>query len=254
MFEPDLKFSKIRYYFFKFFKVGIIGTWKTNLVVAVIGVSYLLVLKFPQVLFSSKIEYKGITVYSSENISEPFRFLEKTYALIQRSKIHNKSQKFNVYIVKSHAQYRFFAPFSPGSFGIYYPLIGSIFINKIDPVTKRVSRATDLRTRALYSVVSHEITHQMLNEDLGFYKFMRLPAWKNEGYSEYISGSTTISEQEGFSMIKKGEISKTGSGKYFLYAKVTSYLLKDRGISFDEFIKADFNWEELKKNYVSLIK
>ncbi len=155
---------------------------------------------FPQSLFANKMEYKMFTVYSNDKIPGNIKpVLDNAINLIKKSELYDSNYKYNIF------------------------LCYNTFYNKIDDKLLgegRAARATfknviikvriDAKNNLAFptfhkacevnltELIAHEMTHLLQANKYGILKFNPLKhpvLWKLEGYPEYISKQTELSDK-----------------------------------------------------------
>jgi hypothetical protein len=110
----------------------------------------------------------------------------------------------------------------------------NIFINEADVAKDLVFRkAPAYNQRSLSEVVAHEVTHLLIREKFGYVKNITMPAWKKEGYSEYVSGGTTLDHASGAGLWKANPNNDRGY-QYFKYYSLVKYLLDHDKLTVEE--------------------
>jgi hypothetical protein len=59
--------------------------------------------------------------------------------------------------------------------------------------------------RKLSSLIAHERTHGLIRAHFGLFRSRLFPTWKVEGYSDYVSGESSLSLQEVAELKRSGE-------------------------------------------------
>lgn len=76
------------------------------------------------------------------------------------------------------------------------PPTEAIVINRSSVVTDQIWNSFDpSRARALSGVIAHERTHVLIRGRFGLLGSRLYPTWVVEGYCDYVSGSSTLSDQ-----------------------------------------------------------
>ncbi|MGI9055940.1 MAG: hypothetical protein ACR2F2_09085 [Pyrinomonadaceae bacterium] len=154
-------------------------------------------------------------------------------------------------MTESHGLYKFFT-LSDYSFASTIPMVGHIRINKADIEKDLVLRNTEEpNKRSLSGVIAHEITHNQISQKYGLARYIRIPTWKDEGYSEYVAGETTLSFEEGVKLWKSDKNSLYLD--YFKYHQMVKYLLEVEKISVEDLFEKDFNEKELEQKVFNKI-
>ena len=224
-----------------------------NWILTGISLSYLLVILSPSFLFENNLEYKNFSVYyhsNDINLEELKLVLNKSERLLKSSELFNTGIKQDIFICNSYNEFTFFALMSRKAFGVYNPISQNIFLSKSSISGNYVLReAKENNKRTLSGVIAHETVHSLLRNELGLLKYKLFPAWKNEGYSDFIANESSFNEHKGLTDICNDEInSESASFKYFNYRIITQYLFQETKISMDDFLDKDFDLENINNN------
>ena len=224
-----------------------------NWILTGISLSYLLVILSPSFLFENNLEYKNFSVYyhsNDINLEELKLVLNKSERLLKSSELFNTGIKQDIFICNSYNEFTFFALMSRKAFGVYNPISQNIFLSKSSITGNYVlGDAKENNKRTLSGVIAHETVHSLLRNELGLLKYKLFPAWKNEGYSEFIANESSFNEHKGLTDICNDEInSESASFKYFKYRIITQYLFQETKISMDDFLDKDFDLENINNN------
>ena len=119
----------------------------------------------------------------------------------------------------------------------------NVFINRHDLEHDLVFRdAPDNNVRSLSGVIAHEATHLFIRSRFGYWRNLTAPAWKKEGYAEYVAGGSTLSYETGVRMWKTPP--RDGAGyQYFRYYMVVKYLVEHDKVTVDDLFNRDFDFE-----------
>ena len=222
---------------------------------AVLG--YLLLLSFPQVLFAHESSYKNFKVYSREPLDQSlYAVIDKAAAKLSASGINNDEVKPRIFLTNSHSLYAVLSLYIGGnSFGKGYPILPSdnIFINQADLTKDLVYRNAEANNeRALSGVIAHETTHLLIRKKFGYWKNLRFPVWKREGFCEYVAGGSTLNYETGVRMWK--ETPRDGTGyQYFKYYMLVKYLLENEKLSVEDLFNRDIDVQALEARVLSIL-
>ncbi len=215
-----------------------------------IAAAFVFLLVYPQVLFAHEVSYKNFTIYSRQPISQDvFAMLDKVEVQLIASQINNTSVKPKIFLTNSQRLYSLLSLYIGGnSFGKGFPLLptNNVFINEADISRDLVFRKAPANNqRSLSGVISHEITHLHIRNHLGYVKNVTLPAWKKEGYCEYVAGGSTLDYETGVRLWKANPNDGTGY-QYFKYYLLVKHLLEKEGLTVEEFLVRDIDQAELE--------
>lgn len=220
-----------------------------------LAVVYIFLLIYPQVLFAHEISYKNFTVYSREPLTQDVQMmLDKVEQRLSTSPLNTTDVKPKILLTNSHRLYSFLSLYTGGnSFGKGFSLLptSNVFINKADVGHDLVYRnAATNNQRSLSGVVSHEVTHLLIRNRFGYVKNFTMPAWKKEGYSEYVGGGSTLDQETGVRLWKANPKNDTGY-QYFKYYMLVKYLLETEKMTVDELFTRDIDREALEAKVLS---
>jgi hypothetical protein len=219
------------------------------LVFAIVG-AYILLLSFPQVLFAHEISYKNFDVYSREPLDKDvYAVLDKVEARLAASPINDNELSPRVFLANSHGLYATLSLYvGSSSFGKGFPVLptNNIFINKSDLARDLVFRKAPANNeRSLSGVIAHETTHLLIRKKFGYLRNLTMPAWKKEGYSEYVAGGSTLDYETGLKMWKANP--KDGTGyQYFKYYMLVKYLLEHDKLSVEDLFNREIDGASLE--------
>lgn len=229
----------------------------TRNVIVLVGIAFILLLSFPQLLFAHEVSYKNLKIYSREPIDQNvYAVIDKVEARLATSPIRSDEVKPKVFLINSFGVYRGLSLYlGANSFGKGYPVlpVNNVFINKSDLGKDLVYRdAPSNNSRGLSGVVAHEITHLLIRKRYGYLRNLTMPTWKKEGYAEYVAGGSTLSYEAGVQMWKENP--KDGTGyQYFKYHMLVKYLLEQEKISVDDLFNRDFDVASLEAKVLSTL-
>jgi hypothetical protein len=218
-------------------------------VFSIVGV-YILLLSFPQVLFAHEISYKDFEVYSREPLGqEVYAVLDKVEMRLAASPINDQGLKRRIFLTNSYGVYATLSLYLGGnSFGKGFAVLptNNIFINKSNLAKDLVFRdAPANNERSLSGVIAHEATHLLIRRKFGYLRNLRMPAWKKEGYAEYIAGGSTLAYETGVKMWRANP--RDGAGyQYFKYYMLVKYLLEHDKLSVEDLFNREIDVESLE--------
>jgi hypothetical protein len=220
---------------------------------AVLG--YLLFLSFPQLLFAHQVSHRGVTVYAHQPLGREIEaVLDRAQARVAASALHDDAVRPSVFLTGGFRSYALWSLYLGGnSFAKSYPLLptSNIFINRCDPARDAVFRASASHgERSLSGVIAHETAHLLIRRKLGLWRNLALPAWKKEGYAEYVAGGSTLPHEVGVRMWKANPSDATGY-RYFKDYMLVSYLLDHDKVSVEELLHRDHDVRSLERRVLA---
>jgi hypothetical protein len=211
--------------------------------------AYILLLCFPQVLFARELSYRNLRIYSREPLDNGiYDLLDRVESRLAASDIGTDvtprifmTNGFDVYALLSLYVGR-------NSFGKSYAALpaDNVFINKADIAKDLVFRNTPApNERSLSGVIAHEITHLWMRKRFGYWRNLAMPAWKKEGYAEYVAGGATLDYETGVRMWKANPRDESGY-LYFKYYMLVRHLLEHDKLGVDALVDRDFDLRSLE--------
>lgn len=222
-----------------------------------LAAAYVLLLCFPRVLFAHQINYKHFTVYSRQPLDQNISIvLDRVDARLATSEINNTQVKARIFLTNSQQLYSALSLYiGANSFGKAFAVLptNNIFINEADVPRDLVFRkAPTFNQRSLSEVVAHEVTHLLVREKFGYVKNITMPAWKKEGYAEYVSGGTTLDPVTGANLWKANPQNDRGY-QYFKYYSLVKYLLDHDKLNVNDLFTRDIDVQQLEAKVVSTL-
>src|SRR5690349_22521369 len=222
-----------------------------------LAAAYVLLLCFPQVLFAHQVTYKNFTVYSREPLDQNvYAMLDKVEARLATSAINNTQVRPKIFLTNSQQLYSALSLYiGTNSFGKGFGILptNNVFINNADVARDLVFRkAPEFNQRSLSEVVAHKVTHLLVREKFGYVKNVTMPAWKREGYAEYVAGGTTLDYATGANLWKANPQNDRGY-QYFKYYMLVKYLMDHDKLTVEQLFTRDFDRAELETRVLSTL-
>ena len=207
--------------------------------------AFVFLLVYPQVLFAHELRYKNFTVYSRQPLPPSiYPVLDKVEAELSASPINDTTLQPKIFLTNSQKLYSLLSLYIGwNSFGKGYPILptNNVFINEADVSRDLVFRkAATGSQRSLSGVIAHEITHLNIRRKFGYVRNITMPAWKKEGYAEYVAGGSTLDYETGSKLWKANPNDGTGY-QYFRYYLSVKYLLENDKLSVQDLFTRDID-------------
>src|SRR5262245_60587810 len=214
-----------------------------------IAAAYLLLLCFPAVLFAHELSYRNFTIYSRQPLDKSiYGVLDRVETRLAASQIDG-DLKPRIFLTNGFDVYALLSLYiGTNSFGKSYAALPTenVFINKADFAKDLVFRNAPPSERSLSGVIAHEVTHLWMRKRFGYWRYLAIPAWKKEGYAEYVAGGSTLDYQTGLRMWKANPRDSTGY-QYFKYYMLVRYLLEHDRLGVDALVDHDFDLQSLEQ-------
>lgn len=137
-------------------------------------------------------------VYSERPIdAATIAVVSRADALVARSALPTKADQ-SIFLTEGGWRWRWLTQSGPdGPFGLSYPVVETIVINRNDPAADAVFRQARIGgARALSGTIAHEITHGAIRRHFGVLADKRYPQWVREGFCDFVAGESTLTDAE----------------------------------------------------------
>jgi hypothetical protein len=203
------------------------GAWTLGAIVALLGL-YLSVFFFPYPLFPHHAQFAGFSVYSDREIPAD---LEPVFADARRR-------------VEMMELYRGAPPLR------VFMVAGNAFLSEagIRAVGRR-NRGHPAHSRlegSWSAAVAHEVAHHLVFEELGFKKTRMMPAWKSEGYADFMANRASTASDSDYDFGDRIKLlldddswrHPTGSvdRRHFRWHLLVEYLYAVKGFGFSDLL------------------
>jgi hypothetical protein len=212
-------------------------------------VAYLLLICHPGLLFPHALQRGGITLYSDEPIpAEPAgRIVDEVEYRLVRSPLATppRIKDIRIYICNRTWRFVLFANVRYNVGGLAYsPLSDNIFLRAVRFDSNRLIGPSGNEVpgaRTLSYFITHEIVHTLLARELGAVKFWQLPAWKNEGYADFVAKGRDFDYERVREQFRSGdrELDPARSGLYLRYHLLVAFLLEQKRIGLDDLLRRE---------------
>ena len=107
--------------------------------------------------------------------------------------------------------------------------------------------------RTLTYFLAHEIAHVLIARELGAVAFLRLPAWKNEGYADLLAKGSDFDYERTREQLRHGDrdLDPNRSGLYLRYHLLVAYLLERRGLGVRDVLRDGFDPVRLEEEILA---
>ncbi len=171
-----------------------VSRWISSLAVALAVVNYV-----PELLMFPHHKQIGLReVYSDAPVDPNIEaVLRRTSALIAAGPISDTAPRKRLFLTNGGWRWRMLAPFEWGAFALSRPLSTAMIFNRSDIRADRVSNGRAIGgTRTLSGTIAHETVHLLLGDRYGPIKMAREPTWKVEGFADYVSRESSLSDAD----------------------------------------------------------
>lgn len=229
----------------------------------------LVIVGWPDLAFPHRFEQSRFVVRSDAPLDPTLsQVLQDVEMRLRGLEIDRPGIQHRIYLCRSPQLYRFFARLmglAPNSQGLNAPLVHTIFVSLpfLDEMRERYGPRFrySLVEGDLAHVVTHEIVHTLVEEELGRFAAKRLPHWKLEGYCEYAAVQVPVRHDELDSLESRYSRYKTlerlGPGPtrlgYVRGQLLVEYLMSVEGWSFNRLMSDQTKKEEAQRQLLDFL-
>lgn len=224
--------------------------------ITIMGI-YIYLILFPQVLFSNKISYRNFKIYSNNKIDDKiYKIIDNSIVQLKTCEIYDSTVLQKVFFMEGSFYFTLTRAFSKERAGFHEFLVNNtMVVPKVDEKNNALIYH-DGKVCNLAQTIIHETVHSLQESKLGFWRVMKIPEWKMEGYAFYIAKTDLILNNGHLSnkyvrdniedLIKHPSSSK----HYWMDAVMTGYLLNERHLNFEQFMADDVKEDSTAKEIV----
>jgi len=206
--------------------------WKSIALIVLGFALYPALMLFPYPFFRHQAHAENIAVYSDQSISPAiFPILGDVERRIHRSPLDDSRLRHRIFICNDTWLFIFFANTDYHAGGVNKAWLNQdIFLRRAEIQRNRLIGPSGIEVpgdRTLAYFIAHEIVHSLEVHRLGRYGYVRLPAWKREGYADYVARDRgfVFGEQLPSYQQNACEMNPKRSGLYLRYQLYVAYLL-----------------------------
>lgn len=222
-----------------------------------IGITYILILIYPNLLFAKSYEYRNFRIYSDRPITSEIEFvIDDAIQRLQHSELYEESQnKFKLYLCNDHWRFKLLTRNESAGGVVNFLFSPNIFLRENDLKANQIippkSWKNPLADRPLSYFIAHEAVHslQWKSDRL---LILKAPAEIIEGYAEYIAKSTTNDLDKLLQDYKdkKGSMNPK-NGLYDKYNLYIGYLIEQKKYDLERIIKEQPSIEVTLKEMIT---
>lgn len=223
-----------------------------SLVLSTAAAAYLALLLFPQPLFAYKLSAGPFTLYCDDPIPpEAESVLQDVQRRLEKCPLYEGRPHQNIFVCNRSWRYQLLTGRSPGG-GLAHGFDPwNVFLRRSDIAKNVLFRRNGLPSgpdRPLSYFIAHEIGHNLTTRFLGLYAARRLPAWKGEGYADYVGKGGEFDFDRNLDLFKKNDpaLDPTVSGLYLRYHLLVAELLDRRKRTVGQMLRENDDRRELE--------
>lgn len=200
-----------------------------------------------QIVYANNVSYKNISVNCDNELdAEIYTVLDEACQKIIKSELYDSTIYYRFYLSSDYSAFHIFSPLTPGAFANanpYFVLFSKTNV-KNNLITKNVSKPNQ---RKLADVISHEMTHKLIWNKIGFIKSKLLPMWKIEGYCDYISGASTINTDTALYLYANNKMPDNPMYGYSIAHACVKYLIEEEKMTYMDILGKEISQEQILK-------
>ena len=213
-------------------------------------------LAFPQPWFSHRVDHGHLIFYTDREIDlELDAVLREVAARVEAVELPEPAPRLRVFLISDPAKYSLFARLAlvPSIVpGFNLSLAHNSFVSVAGIEARRLRNGGRFPYSALdgdlAQSVAHEVLHDYMVGETGFFPSLRLPRWKKEGYAEYGASRALIGQDDAVPLSQRIEIMlKEPMGhrarEYYSWGLVVEYLCRQQGSSHADVMREEVTLE-----------
>jgi hypothetical protein len=223
--------------------------WIVLVLVLLIGLQ-VSVLAFPSPWFDGSVREGNVRLYYKGTTREAMQpLVREVVRRVQAAEIYQEDVPLRVFVCPEQSLFNLFARLSrvPVSVpGFNLSLLNNSFVSVPRLEERRRSNLAGITHSALSGdlaqCIAHELTHDYMQERLGFRRYRRIPRWKTEGYAEFGATRAAVAADPEAAFDRRVAaldlLMDPRARNYYESALLVAFLAGERGLTFDE-IMAD---------------
>lgn len=149
--------------------------------------------------FPYRADFGGTTVLSEQPIDRAAmgQVLARADGLLAASPLYRPGLSRQVVLTDGGWRWDMLSIGARGSIAFRRPFAQALIFNRSSVAADRVTNGAPLGgVRTLSGTIAHEMTHRLVADHIGEWAALRLPAWKREGYPDYVARETSTRPQD----------------------------------------------------------
>jgi hypothetical protein len=201
---------------------------------------------YPEPLFAYHLQQGRLEIWSDRPFEEEAgrRVLADVEHRLSVSGLNRTGEQFRIFMASAPWRRRLVFLWNDGAGGVAYPMLsGHVFLRASSIETNALygpsgSPAAAPRTLAYFA--AHEIGHSLTVQEVGLWRYLRLPVWIREGVADYIGLAGDIDVPALAQKLRAGqaELDPERSGLYLRYHLLVAFLVKEKGWSLQDVLAA----------------
>lgn len=115
--------------------------------------------------------------------------------LLQASPLYAPPPNTHLFLTNGGLRWKVLALRSSGAFAVRLPLTHNLVFNRAEVSRDKISNGLSAGgVRSLSGVIAHETTHILTARRFGEFRDRLAPAWKREGYADFVAQESSLDE------------------------------------------------------------
>jgi len=132
--------------------------------------------------------------------------LTRADALVAASRLGDPVPQRRLFLTRGGWRWHLLSLTSHGAFALTRPLLDTLVVNRNDPARDRVWNGRTVGgQRTLAGTIAHETTHIAVERHYGVLTAGMAPAWKSEGFADYVARESSLSRMDAETLRWRGE-------------------------------------------------
>lgn len=144
--------------------------------------------------FPHRAQFGATTVYSDEPIPPVMADrIARADRLVATSPLHRPGLRRTLVLTNGGWRWKVMAAGHWNAVALRRPFASTLLFNRSDVPTDRIASVGGVRS--LSGTIAHETVHVLTARALGEWRHARLPAWKREGYADYVAEEASLNAE-----------------------------------------------------------
>jgi len=212
-----------------------------SITAVLVVLSYVLILAFPQFIFSHHLTYGNYEVWSDQPIAPDIsKVLDDATRRLRTSELYEPDRRNKVFFCNTPWRMFIYSQRFTDRIGGSADswLTENVYIRSSDIAANRIhspdaGSILDADQRPLSYFIAHEITHIMESREFGRLMYILHPEWLTEGYADYIGKGGDFSFEENRKLLAENSplLDHTKSGLYRRFHLEVLFLISKKGMT-----------------------
>ncbi len=210
-------------------------------ILVILGGAYALLLSKPSLYFSRSAQYRGFTLRARGAAPAGFEpALDAAREKLAACEFFREDSSFELVLVSTPGEFKFFAPFQKGEYFRVSPLGGTVFLAAADFAKSEARAAFGSGVpRPLGAVVAGAAAVDLVRRSRETLSFMFMKDWLLNGYYEKISGGLGIYAPADAC----GDVSGDPALRDYKHGLMLDMVLRENGIGYGDLLGRNFSQE-----------